>query len=227
MAASYNPNRQPYQPQGQADHSPEYHAGNGYLPQDQGTSVEHPSPPVEDYPLHGHPPRAQAEPPPSYPALAQGPPPAYNSKADQIAYNFKPQSGSTAVVVAAHPTTVTATVVSQPSEDYSRKAVCSLVFSICTLITCGVSLVGLPFSIPALILSIVALRTKGASQNGHAQLSIALNIVVVVFNATLLITACIVIPIVVTADTRAASGYRSYYRSSYYRYRPTYYYGLG
>ena len=224
MAASYNPNQQAYQRQGQADHPPDLQADSayGYPPQDQGASAQYPSPQVEDYPPQGYPPQVQADSPPPYPTHEPVSPPAYNSKADQLAYNFQPQPTNTSAVVvaaqepvAARPTMwAISNHVSPPERDQSGAAVCALVFSIITLITCGATLICLSLSIPALILSIKALGMRGNLQNRKVCISIVLNVAVVVCTVVLLVV--VVTPATVT--TGAASRYRycpSYYSSSY------------
>ena len=181
MATPCHPNQQAYQPQGQAVYPPQ--VAYGYPPQDQGASAQYPPPPVQGYPPQGYPP--QTDLPPAYPT--QGPPPAYVYKQDQPAYNYQPQLANTTVVVAAQPMTATTTRVSPPEEDHSGMAVCAVLFSFCTLIVCGAPLICLAFSIPALILSVMALWSRGESQKSHACTSIRLNVAVVVFTVVFLV----------------------------------------
>ena len=158
MATPYNPTQQPYQPPIQAAYPPP--VAYGYPPpQDQSaSSAPYPSPTVQGYPPQGYPPQTHDIPPP-YPTLEQGPPPAYVYKPDQPAYGYQPQLANTTIVVAAQPavppTTATTTHMSPPEENHFGIAICALVFSLFTLFTCGAYLI----SIPALILSIIALNT--------------------------------------------------------------------
>ena len=209
MAAPYNPNQQPNQPLGHSANPPQ--VAYGYPPQDQGTSAQYPPPPVQAYPPQGYPPLTDL--PPAYPT--QGPPPAYVDvyKQDQPAYNYQPQLANTTVVVAAQPMTATTTRVSPPGEDHSGMAVCALVLSLCTLSLCGASVICLAFSIPALILSVVALWTRGKSQKNNACVSIGLNVAVVV--CTVVLIVAVVTPVTVTAGSRYCP---SYYSSSYSTY---------
>ena len=225
MAASFNPN----QPQGQVDHP--LQAGNDHPPQNSNASSQDPQPAIEEYPPQGYPPQAQADHPPAYATHEPVSPPAYNSEADQLAYNFHPKPSTSTVVVAARapasvpvatqPTTsATTTRVSPPMEDHSGVAICALVFSIITLITCGASVICLFFSIPALILSIAALRIREWQKN-KAGISIILNVAVVVCTVVLLVA--VVTPVTVTAGAAStvASRYRycaPYYSSTYSSY---------
>ena len=140
MATPYNPTQQPYQPPGQAAYPPQ--VAYGYQPpQDQSaSSAPYPPPTVQGYPPQGYPPQTH-DLPPAYPTLEQGPPPAYGYNTDQPAYGYQPQLANTTVVVAAQPMTATTTRVSPPEEDHSGVAVCALVFSLFTLITCGASVI--------------------------------------------------------------------------------------
>ena len=61
-------------------------------------------------------------------------------------------------MVESQPTAIPSPVSSR-REDHSRTAACALVFSLCTLIVCGGSVICLCLSIPALILSIKALTS--------------------------------------------------------------------
>ena len=211
MAASYNPN----QPQGQVDHP--LQAGYDHPPQNSNASSQDPQPAIEEYPPRGYPPQAQADLPPAYATHEPVSPPAYNSEADQLSYNFHPKPSTSTVVVAARapasvpvatqPTTsATSTRVSPPMEDHSGMAVCALVFSIITLITCGASVICLFFSIPALILSIAALRIRGEWQKSHACISIGLNVAVVVCTVVLLVA--VVTPVTVTAGAASTAASR-------------------
>ena len=201
MATPYNPTQQPYQPPGQAAYPPQ--VAYGYLPpQDQSaSSAPYPPPTVQGYPPQGYPPQTHDIPPP-YPTLEQGPPPAYVYKPDQPAYGYQPQLADKTIVVDAQPMKATTTHVVAPArENHSRMAVCSLVFSICTLLTCGAFFLCLLFSIPALILSITALRTRGRSQRYNAVFSIVLNIAVIVWTAVLVIS--VVTPFTVSTNTHS------------------------
>ena len=200
MATPYNPSYpyQPFQPQGQAVYPPPVDYGNP--PQNQGASAQYPPPPK----AQGYPPQPQTDP------TRQALPPAYVYQPDQPAYNYQPQLGNATVVVAAQPGTATTASVSPPEENHSRIAICALVFSLCTLFTSGALIICLSFSIPALILAIVALGTRGRSQKTNAGISIGLNVAVVVLTVVLLVA--VVTPAAVTAGTRYCP---SYYSSSY------------
>ena len=127
--------------------------------------------------------------PPPYPTLEQGPPPAYGYKPDQPAYGYQPQLANTTIVVAAQPavppTTATTTHMSPPEENHFGIAICALVFSLFTLFTCGAYLI----SIPALILSIIALNSRVRSQKNKVGISIGLNVAVVVCTVVFLVVA--------------------------------------
>ena len=186
----------------------------GYPPQDQGASAQYPPPPVQGYPPQGYPPkdRADLRIPPVYPT--QLPTPGYVYKQDQPAYNYQPQIAKTTVVVAAQPTTPeTTTRVSLPKEDHLRLAICSLMFSLCTLIACGAFLFPLMLSLPALILSITSLVSIGKSQKKEASISIGLNVAAVVCTVVLLVA--VVTPVAVTVSPHYCA---PYYSSSYSTY---------
>ena len=210
MATPYNPSYpyQRFQPQGQAAYPPPVDYGNP--PQNQGASAQYPPPPK----AQGYPPQPQTDP------TTQGLPPAYVYQPDQPAYNYQPQLTNATVVVAAQPVTTTTAGVSPPEENHSGIAICALVFSFCTLFTCGAFLICLSLSIPALILAIVALGTRGNSQKSNAGVSIGLNVAVVVLTVVLLVA--IVTPAAVTT-TSAASASRTRYCSAYYSYTYTTY----
>ena len=211
MARPYNPTQQSYQLPGQVVYPPQ--VAYGYpSPQDQSASAQCPPPTVQGYPPQGYPPQTH-DLPPAYPTLEQGSPPAYVYKPDQTAYGYQPQLADTTVVVAAQPVTATTTRVSPPEENHSGVAICALVFSIFTLITCGASLICLSFSIPALVLSIIALNTRGRSQKSNAGISIGLNVAVVVCTTVLLVA--VITPAAVSAGTRYCS---PYYSSTYRTY---------
>ena len=221
MASPYNPTQQPYQLPGQAAYPPQ--VAYGYQPpQDQSaSSAPYPPPTVQGYPPQGYPPQTH-DLPPAYPTLEQGPPPAYIYKPDQPAYGYQPQLANTTVVVAAQPVTATTTRVSLPEENHSGVAVCALVFSLFTLITCGGFVICLTLSLPALILSIVALSSRGRSQKSNAGISIGLNVAVVV--CTVVLIVAVVTPIAVSTNTASASSvsnshtrYCSPYYSSTYK----------
>ena len=155
--------------------------------------------------------QAAYPPPVDYGTIDRGPPPAYVYQPDQPAYNYQPQLANATVVVAAQPVTATTTSVSPPEENHSGIAICALVFSLCTLFTCGASVICLSLSIPALILAIVALGTRGRSQKNNAGISIGLDVAVVVCTMFLLL---VVTPVAVTtASTRYCS---AYYSSTYH-----------
>ena len=167
---------------------------------------------------------------PSYPyqpfqpqgQAAYPPPVDYGTidKPDQPAYNYQPQSGNATVVVAAQPVTTTTAGVSPPEENHSGIAICALMFSLCTLFTCGALIICLSLSIPALILAIVALGTRGNSQKSNAGISIGLNAAVVVCSVVLLVA--VVIPVaVITGGTHYC---HPYYSSSYTTYCVPYQY---
>ena len=180
MASPYNPGYQPFPPQGQAAYPPQ--VAYGYPPQDQGASAQYPPPPkVQGYPPQNYPPQPQTDP------TTQGPSPAYVYQPDQPAYNYQPQLANATVVVAAQPVTATTTSVSPPEENHFGIAICALVFSLCTLFTSGAFFFCLSFSIPALVLAIVALATRGNSQKTNAGISIGLNVAVVVCTAVFLV----------------------------------------
>ena len=179
MATPYNPTQQPYQPPIQAAYPPP--VAYGYPPpQDQSaSSAPYPSPTVQGYPPQGYPPHDQTHDiPPPYPTLEQGPPPAYVYKPDQPAYGYQPQLANTTICDdSAH--------MSPPEENHFGIAICALVFSLFTLFTCGAYLI----SIPALILSIIALNSRGRSQKNKAGISIGLNVAVVVCTVVFLVVA--------------------------------------
>ena len=201
MATPNNP-RYPYQPlQEQADYPPP--VDYGYPPQNQGASAQYLPPPT----VQGYPPQPQTDP------TTLGAPPAYVYQPDQPAYNYQPQLANATVVVAAQPATTTTTSVSPPEENHSGIAICALVFSLCTLFTCGASVICLSLSIPALILAIVALGTRGNSQKTNAGISIGLNVGVVV--CSVFVIVAVATPAAVIA-TSAASAARTRFCSSYY-----------
>ena len=209
-ATSYNPNQQPFPPQGQAAYPPQ--VAHGYPPQNEGSSEQYPPPTVQGYPPQGYPPQANF--PPAYPT--QEPPPAkvYNPDQPLPAYTYEPQFIDTTVVVSAQPVTATNTSVSPPEENHSGIAICALVFSLCTLFTFGAFLICLALSIPALILSVVALRARGKPQKTNAGISIGLNVAVLVCTVVLLV-AVVTPAAVVSATTRSCS---PYYSSTYRTY---------
>ena len=208
MATPYNPTQQPYQPPGQEAYPPQ--VAYGYPPpQDQSASAPYPPLTVQGYPPQGYPPQTHGL-PPAYPTLEQGPPPAYVYKPDQPAYGYQPQLANTTVVVAAQPTTATTIPVSPPEENHSGVAICALVFSLFTLITCGGSVICLTLSLPALILSIVALSSRGRSQKNNAGISIGLNVAVVVCTVVLLVAVITPIAVSASSSTRSSCSYSSY-----------------
>ena len=229
MASPYNPTQQPYQPPGQAVYSYHLQVAYGYPPpQGVSTSAPYPPPTVQGYPPQGYPPQTHDF-PPAYPTLEQGPPPAHGYKPDQPAYEYEPQLANTTAVVAAQPVTATTTPVSPPEEDHSIVAVCALVFSVVTLMTCGVFVICLALSIPALILSIVAVSSRGRSQKSKAGISIGLNVAVVVCTVVLMVvlaTASIISNSIGPTSTND-TGYvycPSYYSSTYNTYCKPYSY---
>ena len=208
MAAPYNPNQQAYPSQGQVAYLPQTAYG-GYPPHEPAASAQYRPLPVVGYNLQqGYSPQPQSNP-------AQGPPPAYDYKVDQPAYNYPVQVTNASVVVAAQPTAATATTarLSPPEKDYSGIAICALLFSMCTVIVCGMSLICLSLSIPALILSIEAMGTRGSSQRNNAGISIVLNVIAVICTVVLLVA--VVTPVAVTLSPRTCS---AYYSSSYSTY---------
>ena len=223
MAAPYNPNQEPYPPQGEQAYplQREY----SYLPQqDHVATTQYPPPVVNAHPSQGYPPEDQTDLPPAYPTHKQEPPPAYYSEEDQLAYDFQPQPAANATtvdvhVVAAQPRGLPAAIagpVSSRRQNLNRPsglAICAFVFSICTLIVCGGSLICLCLSIPALILSVTAVKTRGNSQDNKAGISIGLNVAAVVCSVVLVVA--VVTPVAVTAGTRSCS---PYYSSSYNTY---------
>ena len=206
-ASSYNSNQQPFRSQEQAAYPPQ--VDHGYPPQNQGASVQYPPPTVQGYPPQGYPP--QSNPPPAYPT--QEPPPAKFYYPDQPlpAYTYEPQVTNTTLVVAAQPMTATTTSVSPPGKKHTGIAICALVFSLCTLFACGWSVICLSLSIPALILSVVALGDRGKPQKTNAGISIGLNVAVLVCCVVLLV-AVVTSVAVVPATTRSCS---PYYSSTY------------
>ena len=228
METPYNATQQPYQPPGQAAYPPQ--VAYGYQPpQDQSaSSAQYPPPTVQGYPPQGYPPQTHDF-PPAYPTLEQGPPPAHGYKPDQPAYGYEPQLANTTAVVAAQPVTATTTPVSPPEEDHSIVAVCALVFSVVTLMTCGVFVICLALSIPALILSIVAVCSRGQSQKKKAGISIGLNVATVVCTAVLMVYL-VTVPIIsnsIGPISTNDTGYvycPSYYSSTYNTYCKPYSY---
>ena len=183
MASPYNPTQQPHQPPGQAVYSYHLQVAYGYPPpQGLSTSAPYPPPTVQGYPPQGYPPQTHHL-TPAYPTLEHGPPPAYGFEG----YGYQPQLANTTAVVAAQPVTAITTRVSPPEENPSGVAICALLFSLVTLITCGASVICLSLSIPALILSIVALNTRGRSQKRNASISFGLNVAVVVCTVLFLV----------------------------------------
>ena len=186
-----------------------YHA---FPPQDEAYP-----PQGQPYPPQGqpYPPQGQPYPPQGQPYPPQGqpyPPPFYDYKAGQPGYDYQPQpatSTNTTTVVALQPKTTTTAYVSPPAEDSSGIAICALVFSIFTLLCCGLSLICLAFSIPALILAIVALGSSGSAQKKNAGISIGLNVAVVI--CTVLFLA-IVIPVNVVNAASSTTSYSLYAR---------------
>ena len=197
-------------PQGQATFIPQ--TGYGDAPEGNVASAQYRPLPVVGYFQQGYPPQPQSNP-------AQGPPPAYDYKVDQPAYNYPLHVTNPSVVVAAQPTAATATTthLSPPEKDYSGIAICALVFSLCTMITCGMSLICLSLSIPALVLSIVAMGTRGSSQRNNAGISIVLNVIAVI--CTVVILIAVVTPVAVTTSAAASLRYCDtiYYTDSTYR----------
>ena len=192
MDASYNP----HQPQGEVTHQPII--GLYFYPlHDQGASVHCPPPPVQDCLPQGNPPETDL--PPAYSALEQEPPPAYDSEAVQLTYHFQPQIAYTTVMVTTQAMTATTTALSPPEDNHMRIAICALVFSLCTLITCGAFVISLPLSIPALILSIAALKNRGGPWRRIAKFCICLNVTTVVI--TVLLLCGVVTPLTVTSRT--------------------------
>ena len=198
---------------------------NGYpAPVDHSASTQYPPPAVEDYPLESCPPEPRADLPPAYATHKQEPPPAYNSEADQLAYNFQPQPAANSAtivhVVESQPTAIPSSVSSR-TEDHSRTAACALVFSLCTLIICGGSVICLCLSIPALILSIKALTTRGEWQSRRARASICINVIVVVCTAVVLVAVVTPVAVSTNAGTASDASTRncpSYYSSTYHTY---------
>ena len=216
MATPYNPTQQRLLLPGQAAYPPQ--VAHGYQPpQDQSaSSAPYPPPTVQGYPPQGYPPQTHDLPPP-YSTLEQGLPPA-----NQPGHSYQPQLANTSFVVAAQPVTATTTTrVYPPEENHYGVAVCALVFSILTLMACGASVICLSFSIPALILSIIALNTRGRSQKSNAGISIGLNVAVVVCTVVLLVA--VVTPAAVSAGTRYCP---SYYSSTYRTYCVPYSYSM-
>ena len=128
-------------------------------------------------------PNQQAHPTQSYPLQGQTPSYEYNPDLDQPWYNCQPQPVTSASVVAvatAQPTVAITTSVPPPEKDYTILAVGALVFSLLTMITCGVFIVCLPCTVPGLILAIVAMQSRGSSQKTSAGLSIGVNATVIV-----------------------------------------------
>ena len=224
-----NPNQQLYQQREQVAYPPE--VANGYpAPVDHSASTQYPPPAAEGYPLESCPSEPQADLPPTYATHKQEPPPAYNSEADQLAYNFQPQPATNSAtivhMVESQPTAIPSPVSSR-REDHSRTAACALVFSLCTLIVCGGSLICLCFSIPALILSIKALTTRGREQKNRAGASICINVFVVV--CTVVVLVAVVTPVAVSTNAGTASDAStrncpSYYSSTYRTYCEPYSY---
>ena len=223
-----NPNQQFYQQREQVAYPPE--VANGYpAPVDHSASTQYPPPAAEGYPLESCPSEPQADLPPAYVTHKQEPPPAYNSEADQLAYNFQPQPAANSAtivhVVESLPTAVPSPMSSR-REDHSRTAACALVFSLCTLIVCGGSVICLCLSIPALILSIKALTCRGREQKNSARTSICINVIVVV--CTVVVLVAVVTPVAVstnagtTSDGTSSAG-NSYSSRTRYVYCPSYY----
>ena len=213
MAATYNPDQQPYPPLGQGAYAP---PGQGaYPPPGQGA-----------YPLPeqaAYPPQAESAPFHQYPQKQGDLPPSYDYKPPPIT------TTASTVVVAAQPTTTT-TYASPQTNGSDVLITCALVFSIITLACCGTSLFCLICIIPAFVLAIRARGTTGSEQKNSAAISIALNVAVVACCVLFLVTF---IPAVIFIPAVSVSSSRSYYRSSnsyyrtyrYYNYNNYYYYG--
>ena len=95
-------------------------------------------------------------------------------------------------VVVAQPTTTGAstTRVPPPSDDVSGCAMCAFIFSIIMLVFCSSSLIGLALSLPAFILSIVAVVNTGSTQKKYVGISIGLNVLnIAIFACTMLFLA--------------------------------------
>ena len=164
---------------------------------------------------------------------SQAMPPAYNNYGG-TGYQTPVAGTSATVVVTGQPTSVSATCQSPPEEDHSGIAVCAVIFSIITLICCGVSLVCLTCTIPALVLAFMAMGAKGSAQKTNAGISIGLNVVVVACSVLFLV---IVIPVSIVGHTCppyyadsystrcVAYNYYSYSCSYYVSYYYSYSYG--
>ena len=145
----------------------------------------YPQQPYHQFPQGGYQPApAQFASQQAKPFPAQDRPPSYDY-GGQPGYQPIPAAApaiatSTTVVVTAQPTPVATAYQAPPAADYSGMAMCALVCSIFTLLFCGLSLVSLTLSIPALLLAIVALGSTGSSQRNNARASIALNVIVIV-----------------------------------------------
>ena len=92
------------------------------------------------------------------------------------------------------------TTYGSPEEDYSEMAACTVVFSTITLILCGASIIGLFCSIPAFVLSAIAMGSRGVAQRNCAGISIGLNVIVVI---------CTLLFLVIFIPTYVVGGARS------------------
>ena len=92
----------------------------------------------------------------------------------------------------------TTTHVSSAEENHICVAKCAFVFSVCTFMTCGI-FGCLIFSMPALVLSILALGSRGRSWKSKAGISIGLNVAVIV--CTVVLIVALVTPIAVRVGT--------------------------
>ena len=123
------------------------------------------------------------------------------------------ETSAMTTVVSAQPTAV-ASVQPPPEDDHTGMAVAALVLSIITLVCCGVTFFfSLFWTIPALILAIVAMVTRGTTQKCNAGISIGLSVTVVVI--TVVIGIVIALAAALLATTRHCP---SYYSSEYSTY---------
>ena len=162
----------------------------------------------QQYPEGGYQP-AQKYPEDEYqPAPAQFPlqpvslppqtnPPGYQY-VGQAGYQPITDTSTVATVVTSQPTL--ASVSSPPEADYTPVAIVALVLSIITTVCCGVFcfflIYPLACTVPALILAIVALVTRGTAQKTNAAVSIGLSVAIIVATVVLVVIVGIVYAVI-------------------------------
>lgn len=139
--------------------------------------------------------------------------------AGQTDYHPVTDTSTAATVVTTQPSVVS--VVSPPKESHTPVAISALVLSVITMICCG-----LPFpyllicTIPALVLAIVAMVTRGKTQKINAGVSIGLSVAVimmtVVFGIIVGITSVVLLSNLRLPTFSSSRTCYSYYSSDYH-----------